>query len=197
MSLEDFIQGGSNGPVSPGGGVLVDQGGSGVVVAHAGHEVSQACPGLGGEGVPWMPEIMEVQARPPNLRDDLPPLHDLIEVARQIVFPPSVVNTNECGHSFTCVSGLSTPLIHQNSGGYLRRGSQSFILGRSMPSLPSGMPFQRLNGLSWRCGAHAKSPVHDSRPVVRQRCPYGSRSGTTLPDSTEQASRSTRHIQIP
>jgi len=49
-------------PVSPAGLVLVDHCRALAVVAHPGHQVLDADPGGGGEGVPGVAQIMEVRA---------------------------------------------------------------------------------------------------------------------------------------
>jgi hypothetical protein len=67
--------------VSLGALVLVEQGGPWCIVAHPGHQVTQAGTGLRGQGVAGVPEVMKVQARHTDRRCRRLPTDQGVEVA--------------------------------------------------------------------------------------------------------------------
>jgi hypothetical protein len=79
--------------------VLIDQGGGGGVVSHAGHQVTQAGTRLSGECVARVPQVVEMEVRDPDLLAGLPPADCGIEVSAMPRLPVLVDNTNPSGPS--------------------------------------------------------------------------------------------------
>jgi hypothetical protein len=81
VSPEEHIEALGDGLVRRVGGVLVDERGPLVVVAHPLHEVSRGGAGRRGEHVARMPQVVEVQSGHAQDGDQVNPSGDLVEVA--------------------------------------------------------------------------------------------------------------------